>query len=84
MSQTGSVCVRQEVCVCVRQEVCESDRKCVCVCQTGSVCVCQTGSAHTDLLMLDAVDDGLLAILLAAAEAEDAGNLEDLRGEEGP
>lgn len=38
----------------------------------------------TDLLMLEAVDDGLLPILLAAAEAEDAGNLEDLRGEEGP
>lgn len=37
-----------------------------------------------DLLMLDADEDGLLAILLAAAEAEDAGNLEDLRGEEGP
>lgn len=36
------------------------------------------------LLMLDAVDDGFLPILLAAAEAEDAGNLEDLRGEEGP
>lgn len=34
--------------------------------------------------MLDADEDGLLAILLAAAEAEDAGNLEDLRGEEGP
>lgn len=32
--------------------------------------------------MLDAAD-GFLPILLAAAEVEDAGNLEDLRGEEG-
>lgn len=39
---------------------------------------------NTDLLMLDADDDGLLPILLAAAEAEDAGNLEDLSGDEGP
>lgn len=36
------------------------------------------------LLMFDADEDGLLPILLAAAEAEDAGNLEDLRGEERP
>lgn len=36
------------------------------------------------LLMLEAVADGLLPILLAAAEAEDAGKLEDLRGEDGP
>lgn len=34
--------------------------------------------------MLDVDDDVLLPILLAAAEAEDAGNLEDLRGEAGP
>lgn len=38
----------------------------------------------TDLLMLEADDDGLLPILLAAAEEEDAGNFEVLRGEEGP
>lgn len=38
----------------------------------------------TDLFMLDADDDRLLPILLAAAEAEDAGNLEDLRWEEEP
>lgn len=39
---------------------------------------------YTDLLILDADVEGLLAILLAAAEAEDAENLVDLRGEEGP
>lgn len=39
---------------------------------------------YTDLLILDADVDGLLAILLAAAEAEDAENLVDLMGEEGP
>lgn len=39
---------------------------------------------YTNLLMLEANDDGLLPILLAAAEEEDAGNLEVLRGEEGP
>ena len=37
-----------------------------------------------DLLMLDADEDGLLVILLVAAEPEDAGNLEDLDVEDGP
>lgn len=44
-----------------------------------------TGSQVTsDLLMFDATDEEFLPILLAAAEAEDAGNLEGLRAGPGP
>lgn len=39
---------------------------------------------NTDLLIFDVGEDGVLAILLAEAEVEDAGNLEDLSGDEGP
>lgn len=41
-----------------------------------------TACGFTDLLSLDADEDGLLPILLAAAETEDVGNLEGTRRED--
>lgn len=41
-----------------------------------------TASGFTDLRSLDADEDGLLPILLAAAETEDVGNLEGTRRED--
>lgn len=41
-----------------------------------------TACTFTDLLSLDADEDGLLPILLAAAETEVVGNLEGTRREE--
>lgn len=47
-----------------------------------SVCSDVMANDVTDLLVLDSEEEGLLEILLAAAE--DAGNLVALMGEEGP